>query len=204
MNALIRALVFLVLTTAAFLKAVAAASLIDVQLVVGELSLATLLVCRQKKDSLLIGIVCFGIFACVNGWKAFAGYSSCGCFGEVPVFPSVVLLLDLGILLLLLVCCFGRPKRTAMLPSWVAYCSASSILLVLAFSYWQYHHRPVTLSPRVVRAGRGSVGDAASRKITIRNNSNRTVRLLNSSPRCACKLVNDLPLEIDARSARDI
>ncbi len=49
------------------------------------------------------GIGAFSVFACISLAKGLAGFSSCGCFGEVAVSPWLIFLVDVGVVLALLV-----------------------------------------------------------------------------------------------------
>ena len=91
---------------------------------------------------------CFGLFACVSLYKALSGYSSCGCFGRIPVNPWYTVGLDAAVLAALL---RFRP-REAVLPDLPRRLQQRTILIALGL-VWIAIGVPVGLAMYYPRVG---------------------------------------------------
>jgi hypothetical protein len=171
----LRYFVILVLLTAAGLKAYQLATTpvlgegllharwFNVLIVEFELLFALWLCFGQlPKLTRLASITLFSIFAAVSFYKAVSGESSCGCFGNVSINPWYTMTLDLGIVLVLVLC---RPEEQR---------AFSFRKIIIAGSVWLGIALPLLLflQPDEV----ADFGDLGT--ITAENNGRKTIALM--------------------------
>jgi hypothetical protein len=77
----------------------------------------SLLVRVWPKPTWAATVVCFTLFACVSVYKAFYGYTSCGCFGRMPVNPWYTSVLDVAVVVAFL--CWPPKGQQALFPSYL-------------------------------------------------------------------------------------
>jgi len=163
------------------------------------------------KSSWLAAVVTFMAFAAVSGYLGIAGADSCGCLGAVETSPWWAFGLD-AFALLLLAAVRIREESTFALngcrAAWVG-TVAAVLAIATAAGAWLFgtpetavaRLRGETLSAANVDFGSGKPGDVLEAATTIRNNSDRAIRLLGGTSDCTCTTIRDLPVVIEPGDA---
>jgi len=160
-----------------------------------------------------------------SAYLGFAGQSSCGCFGVIPVSPWVTFGLDVGVLAVLGFC---RPPRAAevrrekvrhgvSLPGALGTAAAAAAALaLLGGAFWLLAGDPnhalsrlrgesITVEPAATSVGEEIAGASRSFSVTLTNHTNQPVRIIGGTTGCGCIATVDLPLRLapanPARSA---
>lgn len=185
-----------------------------VQLLAAEWELvlgAWLLSAWQVRWSWLAALVTFVLFAGVSGYLGWVGVASCGCLGVVKTNPWQMFVADVVAITALAV---SRPKGEAVSPAgaergtWVA---ALGLVLGVATagSAWLFGSPDValarlrghTLTATHPDFGTGKPGDVLEATTTVRNLTDRPVRLVGGTSDCSCTVLGDLPRTVEPHGA---
>jgi hypothetical protein len=183
---------------------------VEATAVAWELALgAWLLSGRAAPAAWLASVGTFGLFAAVSGYHGWVGVADCGCFGAIKTNPWVAFGIDVTALGLLAV---GRPRWEAADwrgPARVGLRWAGGVALVLATLAGV--GTVVAGSPQKALAwlrgdtvtadgyldfGAGPVGEKLVATATVRNWTDRPVRLIGGTSDCSCTTTDDLPVTI--------
>ncbi|HEY1487876.1 MAG TPA: hypothetical protein VGF84_17350 [Micromonosporaceae bacterium] len=149
----------------------------------------------------------------MSGYLGAAGVSSCGCLGAIHASPWYAFAADVAALVLLVV---GRPRREAvavggMRPvaraglKWVG--GVGVLLIGLTAVGTAVYGSPDAALARLrgesllldsyLDFGSGKPGDTREATATIRNVSDRSIRLFGGTSDCSCTVLRDLPVTIE-------
>jgi len=166
--------------------------LMDLALIEFELLLGgMLLLNRWRRAAWALTIVTFTVFAGVSLNKALAGAPSCGCFGAVTVNPKLMVALD-TLVVILLVFAGPRPIRTAARPR-LRRVGAVAILALMCAAVGGVAFAAVP--KRGLEADNANFDFGAlypyqakvcAHTFTVRNTSDRPIRILASPSSCSC------------------
>jgi hypothetical protein len=168
----------------------------------------------------LAAMATFATFAAVSAWQGWIGQTTCGCFGALRVNPWAALGVDLAALAVL---AFARqhawtieaPKRLAntLRPLALGACGVFAILGGMAglatigfgspdagLAYLRGER--LTVAPRVVDVGEGYVDKSTEVVITLRNWTDKAIRIIGGTSDCSCVVTNDLPVTVSPGEAQ--
>jgi hypothetical protein len=156
----------------------------------------------------------FAAFAAVSGYLGSIGVASCGCFGTIQASPWWAFGVDVAALALLAV---GCPRAENVSPGsihrampeglkWVG--GAAALLVGLATVATLAYGSPaaalarlrgesLTVADPYLDFGTGKPGNKLEATATIRNWSDRPVRLIGGTSDCSCTALADLPLTVE-------
>ncbi len=166
----------------------------------------------------LVSVMAFGVFGGLSCYQGVAGQPSCGCFGNLVVSPWLAFVGDLGALAALF---YWRPRLTrradlvALAPSryrpvvlaGLPFLGVAAVCLsVLLLSNGRTAGLLAALRGEAltVEPGVTDIGVVASREprffqITLRNHTDRPIRIIGGTSDCSCMATQDLPAFVDSR-----
>ncbi|MFO0964858.1 MAG: DUF1573 domain-containing protein [Gemmataceae bacterium] len=167
----------------------------------------------------LASLILFGAFAALNAYLASAGVTSCGCFGQTPVSPRIMLVLDISAFCLVV---WARPAAFSSTNRSVgvrdAALTAAGVLILTgimavamfvvfgdidkALAYLR--GEVITLSPPFLDAGEGGAGEWRDMGISIANHRQKQIRILGGTSSCACIATEDLPVDLAPGEQRSV
>jgi hypothetical protein len=155
----------------------------------------------------------FLAFAGVSGYLGFTGVSSCGCLGAIHASPWWAFGVDVAALVLLAV---GRPHREAASPdqsslpvrAGLKWAGGTAVLLIgITAAATALYGSPDAALARLrgesltadpyLDLGSGKPGDALEGAATIRNVTDRPIRLVGGTSDCSCTVLRDLPATVE-------
>lgn len=183
---------------------------------------AWLLLGMKPAVAWLIATATFLTFAGVSFWQGWIGQTSCGCFGAIRVNPWLAFAIDLTALGLLAVarrqaCRTDARSRiaSAFRPLALGACGVFAILGLMAgvatiaigspdaaLAYLRGDRLSVV--PRLVDVGEGYVGDRKEVVVTVRNWTDKPIRIVGGTSDCSCVVTNDLPLTVPPGEAHPL
>ncbi len=171
--------------------------------------------------SWLAGVCTFAAFAVVSGYLGWVGVASCGCFGVVKASPWWAFGVDVAALALLAISRPGAEVSTRAKwwlsvgggVKWV--CGVGLLLVGLTAAGAWYAGSPeaalarlrgaaLTVTNSYVDLGTGHPGDQLEANVSVRNWTNRPVRVVGGTSDCSCTALADLPLTIGPESEANI
>lgn len=166
-----------------------------------------------------VAVVFFTVMITLAGYSAWSGQRSCGCFGRIEVNPWLTFAFNVVVLAALTLC---RPNPTPNLnvrrPAWfvgvlrTGVGAAALLVLVggvflLAFdnpadALARLRGESLTVEPSVSQVGDGTIGEARTFTVHVRNHIDRPIRVVGGTTNCACIATNDLPIVVPPHEAQ--
>ncbi|MFO0923003.1 MAG: hypothetical protein U0905_11020 [Pirellulales bacterium] len=181
-------------------------------IILWEYGLGAWLVSRTLPSySWLASIFTFGVFASVSANEVISGSSSCNCLGVIKTPPAMIFVLDVLVLSLL---CVFRPDWNWRFPyEWFVdvFRVFLGVFMILSFGCLiavakfgsvdgAFHDRDKAISTTSrIDFGVLSSGEMAIRKIEIRNNTDKEIRLIGGTADCSCVTTEELPVIVPAK-----
>jgi hypothetical protein len=175
---------------------------------------------RAPRAAWAAALAAFTILAGVSLHLALTGQPSCSCFGRVTVHPWVTFAVDLCALAAL---ALWRPARSAdSAPAAGAPAGllrtgagAAAFLAVVGCAFLLAVDQPasalarlrgesITIEPAVSSVGEGRAGDERVFAVKITNHTDRPIRLVGGTTRCACIATQDLPVTLEPRVTQSV
>jgi hypothetical protein len=192
---------------------------LDMAIIEIEVLLGLLLVSgRWEHLAWWFAFVFFVGAACVSGYLALQGVASCPCFGSLHVSPWISLTLDIVIIAMILL---WRPAlvaaESAAVPARLTFVRGAQVALLFgglglllwsaapgnSSSTWIFRDA-LSVEPRLSSIGEGPRGEMRTFALSIRNNTDRPVRVVGGTYNCFCVAIESLPVVIPAGEAREI
>jgi hypothetical protein len=160
-------------------------------------------------------VATFVVFAGISGYLGLIGQAYCGCFGVVQASPWVTFALDLAVLSLLVI---GRPPW----PGWQSclvglkqVVAVGAVLVVVGgitiapfgsvdAAMAKLRGESLGVNPAFLDFGSGAPGDRIVAKVTVRNWTDKPVRVYGGTSDCTCLATLDLPVSIEPRGQVDL
>ncbi len=171
----------------------------------------------------LAACVAFLLFAGTSLYLGLAGQASCGCFGRLAVSTWTALALDLGALFALWI---SRPAEVnlrllsvaSFRPSALRLCAVAAVVTVagiflvslpysdspLGAALARLRGESIGVDPPLSELGEGSPGEERQFEITLRNYTDRPMRIIGGTADCSCVTTSDLPITVPQGEARRI
>ncbi len=165
----------------------------------------------SARASWVAALVFFGALGGTSLYLALVGQASCGCFGRVLVSPWWSFGLDAAVLAALAVFrptaeTVGQPSAAlrGVMPT-VAGAAAFLALIAGGFFLWfdnpeealaRLRGEPLTVEPVVSSVGEGVGGEERPFTIRLKNNSDRSIRVIGGTTTCACIASRSLPITL--------
>lgn len=164
---------------------------------------------RLLKISWFASVATLASFSTASGYLAYLGSSSCGCLGAVHTSPWWVLAVDISSLVVLFA---TRKTWTRISPTpknQTALGSAAMgvvLFLVASIASSAVYGSPASAVARLrgdsltatgLDLGQGKSGEVIEGAITVRNLSDRPIRIVGGQLNCSCGVVTDMPLSIE-------
>jgi hypothetical protein len=148
-----------------------------------------------------IALVCFLLFLVVSLHQGFSGKTSCGCFGQVPVRPWVMVAFDLGAVVLLAI--FPPPVPSSQAPR-RGLALAGLVLAVSQLTMWLLYSidKPSQLivDPRTVNLGVMAQADRREGVVSFTNPGSEEVHMGKVVTSCPCLRVTILEPDVRPRT----
>jgi len=182
-----------------------------------ELQLGVVILCRSDLTvSWTSAVLVFCVFTGVSSYQLYRGFATCGCLGQVHVYPGTILMVDLTILgALVAVSPFvyrGKRLGAALLAGgWqsaryacIFAISGLSLALTAQFVLGSgpatlafLRNDPIILSPTQLDIGTGKRTEIVMASMEVTNRRSHRVRLYGGSCDCLCSSLVDLPLDLE-------
>ena len=153
----------------------------------------------SRPGAWLVGVTAFVLFSLVNVHGVWVGAASCGCFGELSVYPGWALLADLLVLTLLLT--LGRPAdwRRSAGPA-VAFAggfAATAGVVSLGAAWAGSTERALAairgdaalVEPAVLDMGVAGGEETLTRSVSVINRGAVPLRVVGGTSDCSCATV---------------
>lgn len=160
-----------------------------------------------SRGAWLAGVATYTLLAGVSGYLAWAGQTSCGCFGRVAVSPWSALALDVVCLAGLLVVAPERGWSLRTKPSAEGKVAAGTLLAVLGLTVFVWTDTGRLALARLrgdsllvvqgeIELGTAARGQSLSVPVQVANIGSKPVRLVGGTASCACVATGDLPVDV--------
>ncbi len=193
---------------------------LPVQMIAAEWELVLgvwLLSGAYRVASWLFSTATFAIFACISGYMGWIGQADCGCFGTIKASPWYAFGVDVTVLSLLApalphTAILWQPSRChnrASIVRGIAFLALIGGLTAIAliggtFAFGSSeaalaHLRGdgLVIEPTVLDLGSVEKGQVVKTTITVKNWTNRRVRLVGGTSDCSCLATLGLPADIE-------
>ena len=156
----------------------------------------------------LAAVLTFAAFAIVSGYLGVIGQANCGCFGVIQASPWAAFGVDVTALAVLAV---ARPIWSG----WTAEVGvlkwaggmAIALALLAGLGVAAYGSLEVAVAklrgeslgtiPTTLDFGSGKSGELLTTSVTVRNYTDRPVRLIGGTSDCSCITTQDMPVTIE-------
>ncbi len=162
-----------------------------------------------------VAVATFLVFGVISGYLGLIGQAYCGCFGVVQTSPWVAFALDLAVLCLLVI---GRPSchgwRTCLAGLKQVVALGAVLVAVGGLTIGLFGSADAAMaklrgeslgvSPAFLDFGSGASGDRIVAKVTVRNWTDKPVRVYGGTSDCTCLATLDLPVSIEPGGKVDL
>lgn len=176
----------------------------------------------QLRWALVASLLLFCVFACLSFTLAWQGQEDCECFGAVKVNPwytfglDVVVITIVGLFVYRIDCSRSSVVYSPVLTSLVQVILTTAVMLsfvALAMAIFssdpmamiaRLRGETLSVQPIVTQLGEGYAGEQRVFQVTLKNNSDKPIKVVGGTTSCSCIVTQDMPVTIPANDKLNI